>query len=150
VKYVVVCINFIYTAVGTIYHVAKILYEDYCIFLLDVKNKVIYVASVVGSVVGWLINITYNWWEIIKNTCLGIYEFLLLTVDTVLTIVTKTIHCISNIPEMLKNLITLVGSGIWFALKLIPLGFVYTISMCVFLVGRSCEEIISISEYIFR
>jgi hypothetical protein len=27
---------------------------------------------------------------------------------------------------------------------------VYTISMCVFLVGRSCEEIISISEYIFR
>jgi hypothetical protein len=149
VKYVVVCINFIYTAVGTIYHVAKILYEDYCIFLLDVMNKGIYVASVVGSVVGWLINMTYNWWEIIKNTCLGIYEFLLLTVDTVLTIVTKTIHCISNIPEVLKNFITLVGSGIWFALKLIPLGFVYTISMCVFLVGRSCEEIISIAESIY-
>jgi hypothetical protein len=150
VKYVVVCINFIYNVFGTIFHVAKILYEDYCIFQLDVMNKGFYVVSVVGSVVERLMNAAYSSWEIIKDICSGIYEFLLLTVDTVFAIVMKTIHCISNIPEVLKNFITLVGSGIWFALKLVPLGFVYIISMCVFLVGRSCEEIISIAESIYR
>jgi hypothetical protein len=34
-------------------------------------------------------------------------------------------------------------------LQLIPLGFVYFISMCVFLIGRSCEEIISLVESTF-
>jgi hypothetical protein len=150
VKYMLMSLTFIYTALGTIFHVAKILYEDYCIFLLDVVNKGISVASAVGSVVGWLINMAYSWWEIMKNTCSGIYEFLLLTVDTVFAIVMKAIHYISIIPEVLKNLITLIGSGIWLALNLIPLGFVYTISMCIFLVGRSCEEVISIAESIYR
>jgi hypothetical protein len=50
----------------------------------------------------------------------------------------------------LKNFITLIGSGIWLALKLIPLGFVYAISMCVLFVGRSCEEVMSLAESIFR
>lgn len=150
VKYVFMCFTFIYTATGTVFHVAKVLYEDYCIFLLDVINKGVYVASAIGSVVGWLINMTYSSWEIIRDTCSEIYEFLLLTVDTAFTIVMKAIHCISNIPEVLKNFITLVGSGIWLALKLIPLGFVYTISMCIFLIGRSCEEVISIVEFIYR
>lgn len=150
VKYLLICFTFIYTATGTIFHVAKVLYEDYCIFLLDVINKGVYVASAIGSVVGWLINTAYSWWEITKDTCSGIYGFLLLTMDTVFTIVMKAIHCISNIPEVLKNFITLVGSGIWLALKLIPLGFVYTISMCALLVGRSFEEIISIAESIYR
>lgn len=150
VKYVLMCFTFIYTATQTIFHVAKVLYEDYCIFLLDVMNKGVYVASAIVWVVGWLINLTYSCWEIIKGTCSEIYEFLLLTMDTVFIIVMKAIHCISNIPEALKNFITLVGSGIWLALKLIPLGFVYTISMCIFLVGRSCEEVISIVEAIYR
>lgn len=150
VKCVVVLITFTYTVLGTIFHVTKILYEDYIIFLLDVVNKGVYVASLVGSVVGWLINLAYSSWEIIRDTCSGIYGFLLLTVDTAFTVMMKTIHFISNIPEALKNFIILIGSGIWLALKLIPLGLVYTISMCIFLVGRSCEEIISISESICR
>jgi hypothetical protein len=150
VKYALICITFIYSILGTIFDVVKVLYEDYCIFLLDVKNKGLYIANAVGSVIEWFISTVCSWWEITKNICLGIYEFLLLTVDTVCIIMIKIIHCISSFPEMLKNFITLVGSGIWLALKLIPLGFVYAISMCVFFVGRSCEEVMSFAESIFR
>jgi hypothetical protein len=150
VKYAFMCITFIYCILGTVFDVLKVLYEDYCIFLLDVINKGLYVASAIVSVVEWFISTLCTWWEITKNICLGIYEFLFLTVDTICTAVMKAIHCISYVPEVLKNLITLVGSGIWLVLKIIPLGFVYTISMCVFLVGRSCEELVSLAESIFR
>lgn len=150
VKYMLMCITFIYSIFGTIIDVVKILYEDYCIFLLDVINKGLYIASAIASVIEWFISTVCNWWEITKNICLVIYEFMLLTMNTVYVIVIKTIHCISSIPEMLKNFITLIGSGIWLAFKLIPLGFVYGISMCVFFIGRSCEEIMSLAGSIFR
>ena len=150
VKYTIVCTTFMFTVLGTILDVLKVLYEDYCIFVLDVFNKGTYVARVLASVVEWLIKTVYSWWQITKTTCLEIYEFMLLTVDAACIVVTKVIHFIASIPEVLKNFMTLVGSGIWLALQIIPLGFVYIISMCVFLVGRSCEEIISIAESTLR
>jgi hypothetical protein len=139
-----------YSVLRTVFDVLKVLYEDYCIFVLDVFNKGTYVARVLASVVEWLIKTVYSWWEITKTTCFEIYEFALLTVDAACTMVTKVTHVIASMPEVLKNFMTLVGSGIWLALQLIPLGFVYIISMCVFLIGRSCEEIISIAESTLR
>jgi RING-finger-containing E3 ubiquitin ligase len=150
VKYTIVCITFMCSILGTIFDVLKVLYEDYCIFVLDVFHKVLYVARVLTAVVEWLIKTVYSWWEFTKSTCLEIYELMLVTVDGACLGLTKVTHCIASIPEVLKNFMTLVGSGIWLALQLIPLGFVYIISMCVFLIGRSCEEIISIVESTFR
>ena len=150
VKCMTVCVTFMCSVLGTIFDVLKVLYEDYCIFVLDVFHKGIYVARVLASVVEWLIKTVYSWWEITKTTFLEIYEFVLMTVDVACLGVTKVTHCIANIPEVLKNFMTLIGSGIWLALQLIPLGFVYIISMCIFLIGRSCEEIISIAESMFR
>jgi len=144
------CITFICTITGKTFDIVKVLYEDYCIFLLDVMNKGKHVVSVIVSVVGWLISTVYSWSEVAKNICLGIYEFILLTVKAVCTVVMKAIHFILCVPEVLKNVITLVGSGIWLALKLIPLAFVYFISMCVFLVGRGCEEIMTVAECICK
>lgn len=150
VKCTIVCATFMCSVLGTIFDVLKVLYEDYCIFLLDVFHKGVYVGRVLASVVEWLIKTVYSWWEIIKTTFLEIYEFMLLTVDVACLGVTKLTHCIANIPEVLKNFVTLIGSSIWLALQLIPFGFVYIISMCVFLIGRSCEEIISVAECTFR
>jgi hypothetical protein len=138
------------TALGTLFDVLKVLYEDYCIFVLDVFNKGIYVARVLVSVMVWFTTTVYRWWEFTKTACLEIYDHIMLTVDAACIAVTKVIQYIASIPEVLKNLMTLLGSGIWLALQLIPLGFVYIISMCVFLIGRSCEEIISIAKSTFR
>jgi len=150
VKCTIVCVTFMCTVLGTIFDVMKVLYEDYCIFVLDVFHKGMHVARVLASVVEWLVKTVCSLWEITKTTFLEIYEYMLLTVDVACLGVTKVTHCIANIPEVLKNFITLIGSGIWLALQLIPLGFVYIISMCIFLIGRSCEEIISIAESTFR
>jgi len=150
VKCMIVCVTFMCSVLGTIFDVLKVLYEDYCIFVLDVFHKGIYVARFLISVVEWLIKTVYSWWEITKTIFLEIYEFVLLTVDAACLGVTKVTHYIANIPDALKNFMTLIGSGIWLALQLIPLGFVYIISMCIFLIGRSCEEIISLAESTFR
>jgi hypothetical protein len=138
------------SVLGTIFDVLKVLYEDYCIFVLDVFHKGKYVARVLASVVEWLIKTVYSWWEITKTIFLEIYEFMLLTLDVACLGVTKVTQCVANVPEVLKNFVTLIGSGIWLALQLIPLGFVYISSMCIFLIGRRCEEIISIAESMFR
>ena len=148
VKYIVSVITVFYTVFETLFSVIKILYEDYCVFVLDVFNKGLFCIYVIKRFTEYLVTETFIWYETTKNVFINIYSFLLLCFDSAYIVTLKVINFISSIPEVLKNCIILIGSGIWLALKVIPLGFVYLCSMCILFIGRSFNELKSLVQSI--
>lgn len=126
-----------------------IMFGDFAYFLSDIEN----IIASIGSLIEYL-------WDFVTNTISGFITTILNTISSLiyfLTFVKDSTHdiCRNGMKGIYDCLITfkgaiiLIGNVIWMSIKLIPAIFIYLISIFVFFINRSAEEIATFMSTIF-
>lgn len=118
------------------FSVFKIMVEDYILFMDDVVGKLAFLGSCLGSAAvslgssaqAMVFSIKYCASVLMEKICV-FGEFIY-----------KIYKCIVSIPEMVKRIVILIGSGMWLAIQIIPMGILYISSLVVYFIGRSVQE----------
>lgn len=139
--------SYLEQTLSIILNVILVLYEDYCIFLIDVINKFKYLFSILHYGVQETISFTINLSTASKNITFTFYDLLCSYCSLFYLYTVKIFSFIMEIPGYVKGGLVLLGSGIWCCIQLIPLSVVYLTSMVLYFIGRMYDELTYVLYY---
>ncbi|KAB0795950.1 hypothetical protein PPYR_10011 [Photinus pyralis] len=121
--------------------ITKILTEDFSIFWKDISHLTQYIFNVIGAIFEFVFCIYDVIKTVISNTILGVVGIY----NGFFSVMAKLIRLTATVCVTTKEWILLIGSGIWFALTLIPLFVVYLCTMTTYYVGLLTSEIFNLT-----
>ncbi|XP_067004604.1 uncharacterized protein [Anabrus simplex] len=139
------CIIGVCSACETLVLILNVLYEDYCIFIVDLFNKIIAIISSVGYLLSQSLFCLQNCWNGFKGFVTLLYQSFELYFGALFSVLMKIIYFIGSIPELVKHALILIGSSIWYIIWLVPLSILYSFTLLIYLAGRSYEELYSLT-----
>lgn len=131
--------NLLKYCVETLWTVLTVLGEDFGLFLLDLWTHITTGIVTIENIIGALFPTRYVM-LIVKALQNLSYGFNVIY-NIVFDVIARLIQAITNVAAAVKHLIVLFGSGIWFAVTIIPITLTYVCVSLTYFVGRLIEEI---------
>ncbi|KAK5643026.1 hypothetical protein RI129_009193 [Pyrocoelia pectoralis] len=127
---------------ASIQTVTKILTEDFYIFWKDISQLLQYIFNFIDTI----LNSVYFIYDAIKTVLWKIIFSIVVVYDNIFIVLGKSLQLIMTIFITLKQWILLIGSGIWFAITLIPLFIVHLCTITTYYVCLLSDEILNVVD----
>lgn len=122
----------------------KIFYEDFGIFLSDLFQSASLILNWLGESVNTIFVFTKDVFEGVKTAYFSLNTTLTVIIDSILNFWNKLFNNIGQILICIRTFLTILGSGVWFALTLIPIGIIYTFTLFISYIRLLFAEIFNI------
>lgn len=129
---------------------ATVICEDFIIFLYDVYEHISYLLQFFNSTFGSIHHFTTLTSAYVKYFISQGREIISTSLDNLLYGNLKIFGFIGQLFIGIKHLFILFGSGVWFLLTLIPLGLIYSFSICTYYIGSCIDELVNLAVMLFK
>lgn len=129
---------------ATFITILKILLEDFYVFVSDISNGASNILCALTSGLMSVVNSIVTIVEALKTFLSVLLQACSIISNSIINGLYKIITGIVYISTNLKHFVTLVGSGIWFLITLLPLLIVSSFTLLTYYVGSVLQELINL------
>lgn len=133
-------LDVLYKVYDTLWTVLVILNEDLFVFLSDVGSRLSFIVGSTVTFIEYVGESVISFFTFLKSMVFGASYFVITTVQTVIDVITKVFSSFGSLMAGIKQLVVLLGGGVWFAITLVPVFIIYVCMMTTYYIGRAFDE----------